>query len=129
MDWSLSDYTAPLNSQEILDQICVRNGLVVALLGNSGRVERNGMVDRSAVDGNGSDVSCKESDFTRNVGVRSDGTHSFFQPATLARKMFAKHYQPGRKSEFTPATLQEKLDSDKCDVSEIRDDEMIQLLD
>ena len=69
MKWSLPDYTAPLNAEEIFNQMCGRKGLVVALLGNSGRVERNGMVESSVVhphendvDCNGSSVGCKESD-------------------------------------------------------------------
>ena len=59
----------------------------------------------------------------------SDVAHSIFQLGTLARKKYAQHYQPGRKSIFTPATLLEKPESDKGDETEIRDDDKIQLLD
>ena len=127
MNWSLPDYTAPPDAEEIFNQMCRRNGLVDALVGNSGRDEAHGMVvaDRkgmvessvverseSDVDRNENDVARKESDVNPNGGVTSDVAHSIFQLATLARKKFAQHYQPGRKSIFTPATLLEKPESD-----------------
>ena len=62
-------------------------------------------------------------------GAKSDVAQSIFQLATLARKKFAQLYQPGRKSIFTPATLLEKPDSDKCDETDILEDNKIQLLD
>ena len=109
MNWSLPDYTAPLNAEEIFNQMWRRNGLVVALVGNSGRVERNGIGESSVVHPhendvarNGRDVASKESDVDgsrRDVNgtviVTSDVTHSIFKLATLARKKFAQLFQPG----------------------------------
>ena len=84
MNWSLPDYTAPPDGEEIFNQMCGRNGLVIALVGKSGRdagngivfAERNEMVESSVFDPRdnaveinesiihrtGSDVGCKESD-------------------------------------------------------------------
>ena len=143
MKWSLPDYTEPPDAEEIFNQMSRRNGLVVALVGNSGRVERNGMGESSVVhphendvDCNGNSVGCRESDVDgsrRDVNgtviVTSDVTHSIFQLATLARKKFAQLFQRGRKLDFTPATLLEKPDSDKGNEVEIVDDDKIQLLD
>ena len=143
MNWSLSEYTAHLNAEEIFNKMCGRNALVVALVGNSCRIERNGMVERIPLERIGSDVSCKESNVSRkesNVdGSRRDvnGTdnatsvvhHSIFQRWTLARKRFSQEYQAVRKLDFTPANLLEKLDSDKGDESEIGEDDMIRLLE
>ena len=96
--------------------MCGRNGLVGAMVGNSGRVVRNEMVESSVgdphendVDCNGSSVGCKESDVDgsrKDVNgketivegsshVTSDVTHSIFQVGTLARKKFAQLFQPG----------------------------------
>ena len=100
-------------------------------------------VARSDVDGSRSDVNGTESDARCSVrdvdgkqrivdpsgGVRSDVTHSIFQLATLARKKFAQHYQPGRKSIFTPPTLLEKPESYKVNETDILEDDKIQLLD
>ena len=144
MNWSLPDYNAPLNAEEIYNQMCGRNGLVVELVGKSCRdagngmvvADRNGMVESSVVDRsesdvarNSSDVARKERDVNPNGGVRSDVAHSIFQDATLAGKKFGKHFQPGRKLDFTTATLLEKLDSDNGNESDIVDDDKIQLLD
>ena len=126
MNWSLPDYTARPDAEEIFSQMCGRNGLVVALVGNSGSVVRNGMVEsrvgdphENDVDCNGSSVGCKESAVAgsrRDVNgkenivegsshVTSDVIHSIFQLGTLPRKTFAQLFQPGRKLYFTPATL------------------------
>ena len=150
MNWSLPDYTAPPDAEEIFNQMCGRNGLDVEWDDQRGLEEGNSMVESSVVDPhesdverNGRDVARNECDFDgsrRDVNgkesivdgsshVTSDVTHSIFQLATLARKKFAKHFQPGRKLDITPATLLEKLDSDKGNESEIGDDDMIQLLD
>ena len=80
-------------------------------------------VARSDVDGSMSDVN------PNGGGVTEDVAHSIFQLGTLARKKFAQHYQPGRKSIFTPATLLEMPDSDKGDETDILEDDKIQLLD
>ena len=121
-----------------------RNGLGAELVGKSCRdagngmvvADRNGMVDSSVVDPHENDVSRnerdvarKESDVNPNRGVTSEVAHSIFQVATLARKKFAKRFQPGRKLDFPPATLFEKLESDKGNENEIVDDDKIQLLD
>ena len=124
MNWSLPDYTASPDAEEIYNQISWRNGLVVAMVGNSGRVVRNGMVDgivgdphENDVDCNRSSVGCKESDVAgsrRDVNgkesvvegsslVRSDVTHSIFQLGNLARKKFVHLFQPVRKLDFTHA--------------------------
>ena len=144
MNWSLPDYTAPPDAEEIFNQMCGRHGLVVALVGNSGSDEGNGMIvaDRkgmvessvverteSDVDRSESDAARKESDVNPNGGVTSDVAHTIFQLGTLARRKFAQHYQPGRKSIFTPATLLEKSESDKGDETDILEDDKIQLLD
>ena len=146
------------DAEEIFDQMCGRNGVVVALVGNSrsnkgnGMVvaERNGMVENSVIDPhyndvdcNGSSVGCKESDVdgSRRGGngkecivdgssqVTSDVTPSIFQIATLARKKIGQLFQPVRKLDFTPAKLLEKLNSDKDNESDIVDDDKILLLD
>ena len=84
MNWSLPDYTAPLDGDEIFYQMCGRNGLVIALVGKSGRDEGNGMVvaerkgmvessffdphenaveiNESIIHRTGCEVGCKESD-------------------------------------------------------------------
>ena len=92
-------------------------------------MERNGRdVDpkESIVDRNGSIVD-------RTVNVTSDVTPSIFQLPTLSRKKFGQHFQPGRKLDFTPETLLEKLDcdngGDKGNETELSDDEKIQLFD
>ena len=95
MNWSLPDFTAPSNAEEIYKQMCDRNGVDVALVSHGG----------------------------------SEDAHTIFQLGTLARKKFAQHYQPGRKSIFTPATLLEKSESDKGDETDILEDDKIQLLD
>ena len=95
MNWSLSDFTAPSNAQEIYKQMSARNGVDVALVSHGG----------------------------------SEDAHTIFQLGTLARKKFAQHYQPGRKSIFTPATLLEKTESDKGDETDILEDDKIQLLE
>ena len=59
----------------------------------------------------------------------SDLAHSIFQLASLALKKFAQLFQPGRKFDFTPATLIEKLDSDNRYEVEIGADDKIQLLE
>ena len=66
MNCSLPDYPAPRDAEEIFNQMCRRNGLVVALVGNSGSyegngmvvAERNGMVESSVVDPHENDVEC-----------------------------------------------------------------------
>ena len=149
MNWSLPDYTAHPDAEEIINQMCGHNDLVVAMVGNSGRVVRNGIVESSVgdphendVDCNGSSVGCKESDVDgsrRDVNgketivegsshVTSDVTYSIFQVGTLARKKFAQLFQPGRKLDFTPATLLEKPEFDKGNETEIGDVNKIQLL-
>ena len=89
----------------------------------------------SIVHRNESGVDCKESnvdgskrDVNATVNVTFDLNHSIFQLATLGRKKFAQLFQPGRKLEFTPATLLEKLDSGIGNEVEIGDDDKIQLL-
>ena len=86
MNWSLSEYTAHLNAEEIFNKMCGRNALVVALVGNSCRIERNGMVERIPLERIGSDVSCKESNVDgsrRDVNGTDNATsvvhHSIFQ--------------------------------------------------
>ena len=108
MNWSLLDFTARSNAEEIYKQMCGLNGVDVALVSHGGIEEGKGIVENN---------------------VRGDVAHSIFKRGTLARKKFAQHYQPGRKSIFTPATLLEKLDSDKGDETDILDDHKIQLLD
>ena len=136
MNWSLPDYTAPPNAEEIFNQMWERNGLDVALVGHNGSDERNGKFERRGAEHNGRDVARNECDVDCSVGIvdgcshlTSDVAHSIFQLASLARKKFAQHLQPGRKLIFTPRTLLEKLDSDKGHESDIGDDDKIQLLD
>ena len=95
MNWSLPNFTAPPDAEEIFNQMCGRNAVDVALVNYVG----------------------------------SEDAHTIFQLGTLARQKFAQHYQPGRKSRFTPATLLEKLESDKGDETDILEDDKIQLLD
>ena len=121
MNWSLPDYTAPPNAEESYNQLCGRNGLDAGWYGNRVLVERNGVVERGVIcgDRNGRDVDRKEStvprsrrDVARNesnvdrsIHVTSDVAHSIFQLATLSRKKFAQHSQPGRKLDFTHELL------------------------
>ena len=108
-----------------------RNVLVVALVGESPRddcnwmvsTHRKRMVESSAVARNERDIARNQSDVNRNGGLSSDVAHSTIQRVTVARKKFAKHFQPGRKLDFTPTTLLEKLDSDKGNENEIGEDE------
>ena len=88
--------------------MCDRNGVDVALVSHGGIEEGKGIVENN---------------------VTGDVAHSIFQLATLARKKFGQHYQPGRKLDFTPATIIEKPESDKGDETHIREDDKIQLLD
>ena len=99
---------------------------------------KESIVDGSRRDVNGtrSDARCSVRDFDGKQrivdpsgGVRSDVTHTIFQLASLARKKFSQHYQPGRKSIFTPETLLEKPESDKVNETDILEDDKIQLLD
>ena len=95
-------------------------------------------VDESRRDANGtgSDARCsvRDVDGKQRIvdpsggGVTSDVAHSIFQLTTFARKNFAQHYQPGRKLDYTPATLLEKPDSNKLNEVEIVADDKIQLL-
>ena len=121
-------------------------------------VDRNGMVERSGADHKESDADCKESnvDYSwrdvvgtgsdvrcnvrdvdrkerivdRSGGLTSDVAHLTILLATLARKKFAQHFQTGRKLDFAPATVREKIDCDnageKGDESEISEEERIQ---
>ena len=76
MNWSLPDFTAPSNAEEIYKQVCGRNGVDVVLVNNAGSEEGKGIVENN--------VTC-------------DNGNSIFQRATLARKKVAQHYQAGRK--------------------------------
>ena len=98
------------NDVERNESIVHRNGRDVARNGST--VDRKkSNVDGSRRDANGTD------------NVTSDVTHSIFQLATLARKKLAQHFHPCRKLDFTPATLLEKLDSDKGNETDILDDD------
>ena len=97
--------------------MCGRNGVDFSLVSHGGSEEDKGIVENN---------------------VTGDVAHTIFQPpnlnltqsqSTLPRKKFAQHYQPGRKSIFTPATLLEKPESDKGDETDILEDDKIQLLD
>ena len=88
--------------------MCGRNGVDVALVRHGGSEEGKGIAENS---------------------VTGDVAQSIFQLATLARKKFTQHYQPGRKSIFTPTTLLEKHQSDKSDETVFLEDDKIQLLD
>ena len=77
------------------------------------------------VEGNGRDVNCIESIVDETFHVTGDVAHTILQLGTLTRKMFAQHYQPGRKSIFTPATLLENPESDKGDETHILEDDKI----
>ena len=83
----------------------------------------------SDVDGSRRDVNGKESIVDGSSHVTSYVTHTIFQLATLPLKKFAQLFQLGRKLDFTPARLLEKLESDKGNESEIGDDDKIQILD
>ena len=79
--------------------------------------------------GNGRDLNGIESIAEETFHVTGDVADTIFQLCTLARKNCTQHYQPGRKSIFTPATLLENPESDKCDETHILEHDKIQLLD
>ena len=88
MNWSLPNFSAPSNAEEIYKQMCGRNGVDVVLVNNAGSEEGKGIVENNVTD---------------------DVAHSIFQLGSLARKKFAQHFQPGRKLVFTPATFSRSL--------------------
>ena len=64
---------------------------------------KESIVNRSVrADDGESNVHGSSRDVNGTVNVTSDVAHSIFQLATLARKKFAQHFQPGRKLDFSP---------------------------
>ena len=50
MNWSLPQYTAPLNGEEIFTELCRHNGLLVELVDKSSQDEGNAMASPSAME-------------------------------------------------------------------------------
>ena len=66
MNWSLRDYTAPLDAEEIYNQMWERNGLDVAVMGYCGMDGCSGMVESSVFDPHENDVEGSGSIVHRN---------------------------------------------------------------
>ena len=87
MNWSLPDFTARSNAEEIYKQMCGRNGVDVALVRHGGSEEGKGIVENNVVDPpnrdierTGSFVHCNESVVDPHEG---DVAHAIFQPLSL----------------------------------------------
>ena len=66
MNWAHPDYTGPVVAEEINNQMCQRNGLDVALMGNSAMDECSGMVESSVFDPHENDIEGSGSIVHRN---------------------------------------------------------------